>query len=160
MVEMRPRRCLPRGRIEQRVNPLLFNLPWSFDALQTLRSRIEASSWFLRAEDASALVLASFEAATNILRHAPPLVEAPTLTCRISRADDAAVVELIYPSESFAPPAQTQADFSGKSEGGFGLYIIENSVDSVEYGEPMPGIGSIRLTKRAKPAVEKTDASG
>jgi anti-sigma regulatory factor (Ser/Thr protein kinase) len=149
MVELHPRRRLPRGAIAQRVNPYLFNLGWNFDALQTLRARIEESAWFLPAEDANALILASFEAATNILRHAPPLVADATLCCRVTRRENALIVELIYPSEAFIPPAPTQPDFSGNSEGGFGLYIIANSVDAIDYDELMPGIGSIRLLKRA-----------
>ena len=58
-------------------------------------------------------------------------------------------VELIYPSAVFTPPAKVQPDLSGQSESGFGLYIIEQSVDSVEYSSPMPGIASVRLIKRA-----------
>ena len=38
-------------------------------------------------------------------------------------------------------------DFSGESTGGFGLFIIENCVDRVTYGSPMPGIASIALYK-------------
>jgi anti-sigma regulatory factor (Ser/Thr protein kinase) len=41
---------------------------------------------------------------------------------------------------------------SGVSEGGFGLYIIEQSVNSVEYTSPMPGVASIRLVKRPSTA--------
>lgn len=101
-------------------------------------------------EDADALILASFEAATNIIRHAPPLVADSMLTCRVRRLDDGLVVELIYPSAAFRPPEEMRPNFSGNSEGGFGLYSIENSVDTVEYGEPMHGIGSIGLFKYAK----------
>jgi anti-sigma regulatory factor (Ser/Thr protein kinase) len=49
-------------------------------------------------------------------------------------------------------------DFSGASEGGFGLYVIEQSVDSVEYTSPMPGIASVRLVKRAGERAQITDA--
>ena len=99
-------------------------------------------------DDTNALILASFEAATNIIRNARLLVGNATITCRIARESNALVVELIYPSEAFTPPAQVEPDFSGESEGGFGLYIIESSVDSVEYSSPMPGVACIRLVKR------------
>jgi hypothetical protein len=72
-----------------------------------------------------------------------------SIACRITRESHALVVELIYPSEAFTPPAKTNPDMSGGSEGGFGLYIIEQSVDSVQYSSPMPGVASIRLVKRA-----------
>ena len=61
-------------------------------------------------------------------------------------------VELIYPSAVFIPPAELRTDFSGETESGFGLFIIEQSVDSVEYASPMPGIASVRLVKRASAA--------
>ena len=148
MVGLHPRRQAPRGRIADRRNPLVFTLPWSLDGLAGLRPRIEACAGGLAGDDADALILASFEAATNIIRHARLLVGDATLTCKITREEQALAVELIYPGEAFAPPPQPQADFSGDSEGGFGLFIIEQSVDSVDYGKPMPGIASIRLVKR------------
>ena len=58
-------------------------------------------------------------------------------------------VELIYPSAVFTPPAEVQPDFSDQSESGFGLHIIAQSVNSVEYASPMPGLASVRLIKRA-----------
>ena len=154
MVELHQRRRPSPRRIEQRVQPFVFMLPWSLDALATLRRQIEESARVLPEADASALLLASFEAATNILRHAPLMVGDATLACRITSEDQALVVELIYPSEAFTPPANVQPDLSGESESGFGLYIIEQSVDSVAYGSPMPGIASIRLVKRASPRAQ------
>ena len=60
-------------------------------------------------------------------------------------------MESSYPSEAFTPQTKAQPDFSGESEGGFGLCIIEQSVDLVEYASPMPGIASTRSVKRAMP---------
>ena len=157
MVELHPRRRAPRGRVEQRVNAFLFNLPWRLDSLESLRARIEESAWFLPPEDTAALILASFEAATNIIRHAPPSVPNATLACIVAREDGALAVELVYPSEAFSPPRELRPDFSGRSESGFGLFIIEHSVDLVEYREPMSGIGSIRLVKRASPPAGKAN---
>ena len=67
----------------------------------------------------------------------------------MTQRDAAFTVELIYPGPSFSPPEDPQPDFSGDSEGGFGLYIIKNCVDRVEYASPAPGISSIRLAKYA-----------
>ena len=149
MVKLHPRRRAPRGDIEDRVHALVFSLPWSLDALGGMRERIAQSALSLPAEDADALVLASYEAATNAIRHARLMVGDATITCRIAREDEAVAVELIYPSAVFTPPAELRTDFSGESERGFGLYLIEQSVDSVEYASPMPGIASVRLVKRA-----------
>jgi len=57
---------------------------------------------------------------------------------------------LIYEGEPFFPPSAPSPDFSGHSEGGFGLYIINSSVDQVDYCSPMPGMASIRLLKKLK----------
>jgi len=66
---------------------------------------------------------------------------------------DALAVELICPSAVFTPLAEVQPDLSGQSVSGFGLYIIEQSVDSIEYSSPMPGFASIRLVKHASTAL-------
>jgi anti-sigma regulatory factor (Ser/Thr protein kinase) len=135
--------------VSDRLAPFVFTLPWRLEGLGDLRARITECASSLPEDAAAALILASFEAATNVIRHAPLRVGDATLTCRITRESDAVVVELIYPSEAFTPPAELHPDMSGESEGGFGLYIIAQSVDSVAYSSIMPGVASIRLVKRA-----------
>jgi PAS domain S-box-containing protein len=149
MVTVQPRRGMTNRVVGDRIAPLVFSLPWRLEGLGDLRARITDCATNLSEDAAAALILASFEAATNIIRHAPLMVGDATLTCRITRESDAVVVELIYPSEAFTPPAELDPDMSGASEGGFGLYIIEQSVDSVEYSSIMPGVASIRLVKHA-----------
>jgi anti-sigma regulatory factor (Ser/Thr protein kinase) len=133
----------------QRPAPELFTIKRELGALGELRGRIGAAASILSEEDRDALQLAAFEAATNVVRHvARPHADA-TLCCGIEIADAAVSVELTYGGRPFEPPPEVAIDFSGATEGGFGLYIIEQSVDAVEYGNPMRGICSIRLTKRA-----------
>jgi len=159
MVCLHPRRSALVRRVEDRIDPLVFSLPWNLEGLGVLRAQIIACANNLPEDDTQALILASFEAATNIIRHARLLVGNATITCRITRETDALVVELIYPSEAFTPPAQLRPDMSGQSEGGFGLYIIEQSVDSVEYASPMQGVASVRLVKRATVGTTGADGS-
>ena len=64
---------------------------------------------------------------------------------KIIAQDDAIIVELLYVGIPFTPPSSTTPDFSGDSDGGFGLYIIQQAVDQVSYSEPFPGVCSIRL---------------
>jgi serine phosphatase RsbU (regulator of sigma subunit)/anti-sigma regulatory factor (Ser/Thr protein kinase) len=149
MVCLRPRRSGLVRSVEDRIAPLVFSLPWNLEGLGGLRDQIMACAGNLAQDDTDALILASFEAATNIIRHARLLVGDATITCRITRESDALAVEMVYPSESFTAPTQVNPDMSGESEGGFGLYIIEQSVDSVEYASPMPGVASVRVVKRA-----------
>jgi PAS domain S-box-containing protein len=149
MVEVLPGRISPRRGIEQRVDPDLLILPWRLDGLGALRARIAETAGHLAEDEVQALILASFEAATNILRHAEPYFSDATIACRLTRRPDEYSVELIYPGPDFSPPVDPQPDFSGNSDGGFGLYIINNCVDAVEYASPLPGVSSIRLIKRA-----------
>lgn len=148
MVQMQPRPEPPRSGIECRTNPQVLILPWQLDALGNMRMNIAAAAHQLRTEETDALILASFEAATNILRHAKPHFSDATLACRLTQTHEAFVVELIYPGPIFAPPPDPQPDFSGNSDGGFGLFIMESCVDRTEYVELIEGISCIRLTKR------------
>jgi PAS domain S-box-containing protein len=148
MVEVLPGRIPPRRGMEQWVDPSLLILPWRLDGLGALRARIAETAGHLAEDEVQALILASFEAATNILRHAEPYFSDATIACRLTRRPDEYSVELIYPGPDFSPPVDPQPDFSGNSDGGFGLYIINNCVDAVEYASPMPGVSSIRLIKR------------
>lgn len=139
--------------LDQAAAPVLvLTLPWQLDALSELRHGIELVSKGLPEVDVVSMTLAAFEAATNAIRHtALPFKEA-TLICRISRNPGLLVVELFYPADSaFVPPAHLDTDFSGNKEGGFGLYIIQSSVDQLDYGAPMPGIASVRLARHLLP---------
>lgn len=156
MITLRPLRTSSSRRIEDRIAPDLLILPWRLDGLAPLRQRIRECAALMPEEAVDALTLASFEATTNILRHSQPYFVDATLACRISPRPGELMVELIYPGPTFTPPDNPQADFSGDSEGGFGLFIIQQSVDLAEYLHLAPGISSIRLTKRFRPQARTT----
>lgn len=151
MVELLPGRTPPRGSIEQRANPSMLILPWRLEELGALRILITETASHLPEDDLQAVILASFEAATNILRHAKPYFSDATIACRLTRRSDEYSIELIYPGPDFSPPDDPLPDFTGNSEGGFGLYIIKNCVDDIKYASPMPGVSSIRLIKHVAP---------
>lgn len=123
------------------------DLPRDLNELTPLRLGIEAVCDQMSEEDTQMLVLATFEAATNIVRHTPDKLKKAPLTAVLKRGEQGVSVELIHEGETFVPSSPPSPDFSGNSFGGFGLYIIENAVDWVEYIEPMPGLTSIRLFK-------------
>lgn len=154
MVQLHPPSAQVRKSPAMGMDTVLFNLAWNLASMTQLRIRIKEAASSMPEEDAEALILASHEAATNIVRHAPATISDPTLVCRIQHMGNDLVVELIYPGEAFTPPDNNQPDFSGNSEGGFGLFIIEESVDRVEYVSPVPGIGIIRLVKHFQPPLE------
>jgi phosphoserine phosphatase RsbU/P len=128
-------------------NIVSFDLPRQLEQLKTLRQGIEALCADQSEEYVQMLILAAFEAATNVIRHSPEKLTDSPLTVVLKREQDHTLVELSYVGENFIPTTPAIPDFSGDTTGGFGLYIIENSVDYVEYDQPMPGIATIRLIK-------------
>lgn len=122
-------------------------LPWDMAHLAVLRARVEGAALAAGlSEDAvGRLVLAAFEAATNVVRHATPLIEGASLTLRIVTDPQVLAVEIWYVGEAFEPTGEPEPDFSGQSEGGFGLYIILQSVSRVSYTHPVPGVNCTRL---------------
>jgi sigma-B regulation protein RsbU (phosphoserine phosphatase) len=126
-----------------------FSMAWQLDALAALRHNVARAAADYPDAVRDGLVLASFEAATNIVRHVPRRVVDSTLVCRIWHHADALEVELMYVGEPFVA-AVTEPDFSGEREGGFGLFIIMQSVDRVDYGCPVAGVCSIRLRVRGR----------
>jgi sigma-B regulation protein RsbU (phosphoserine phosphatase) len=96
------------------------------------------------------LQLAVTEAASNIARHAyrghagqPIWLEADAFTDRI-------VLRLYHTGESFDPKQVPPPEFDGSREGGFGVYIIAQSVDEVRYFFDERGRNCICLTKYRK----------
>lgn len=128
-----------------------FSMPRQLAALATLRHEIAVFAQQLDfAEEArDALILAGFEAATNIIRHSPSVLTDEMLHCQLDGGAGQMSLRLYYLGEAFIPTSTTP-DFSGASEGGFGLYIIENCVDEVTYASVAPGVGCVSLRKRGR----------
>lgn len=147
-IRMNPLRSGARGSIRDRRTPEYLELPRRLDTLGQVRQKIAQVAQDQSEEFIYLLQLASFEAATNIIRHTPMHVKNAPITVVFSRTAEAIGVELIYEGTPFVPPDAPTPDFSGNSEGGFGLFIIKNAVDQVDYYSPMPGLASIRLVKK------------
>ena len=124
-----------------------FDLPWQAARLEPLRRRVATAAAFLGTDAANGLVLAAFEAATNVVRHVPPPFHDATLSCRVRRDAAQVSVEIWYLGEPFRPATEPAPDFSGDSDGGFGLYIMSQAVDRVAHESPLPGICCTRLTQ-------------
>jgi PAS domain S-box-containing protein len=127
----------------------LMELPWDLAHLGRLRERVEAAAAVLPTDAADRLVLASFEAASNVVRHVVPPFDGATLLCRTRRDRGGVTVELWYVGAGFEPMSAPLPDLSGASEGGFGLYIIEKSVSHVAYEQPAPDVCCTRLVQMA-----------
>ncbi len=148
ILKVRPLRGLQRGTIRDRREPEYLELPRQLKGLDILRQRIAVLAQDQPAEALHALELAAFEAATNVIRHTPEILADTPFTAVLARNEREMSVELIYAGQPFQRDKPPNPDFSGESEGGFGLYIIENSVDHVTYGNSLIGLASIRMSKR------------
>ena len=126
-----------------------FDLPWKLDGLTPLQTDLRAFAQAAGLADAQVdgLVLASFEAASNILRHVKPELDDARIHCGLKSDPEGVRVRMEYLGQPFTPP-DTTPDFSGASEGGFGLYIIRHSIDAVRHEQPAPGICRVELTQR------------
>ncbi len=133
--------------------PEVFDLPWDSRRLEPLRRRVAAAAAALGAEAADGLVLAAFEAATNVVRHVAPPFRDAAMSCRIVCEAERVTVEIWYLGEGFQPAAAAAPDLSGNSEGGFGLYIMSQAVTSVVHDSPLPGICRTRLIQSVAEAV-------
>lgn len=125
------------------------DLLWSLDALAQMRQSIKAFAAAAGVDEAArdALTLAAFEVATNVIRHADQALRDISLHVRLEDKGDSVDVSLYYVGERF-DPEYGKTDFSGVSEGGFGLYIIRNSVSEVVYDSPAPSVARVRLSQR------------
>ena len=95
----------------------------------------------------SELQVAVQETLTNILRHAPDDAGTPT-TIIVEVLQDRVAVQILYEGESFQPEEiATLPALTEYPERGFGLYIIEHSVDSVTYARQLDGRNCIKLVK-------------
>jgi phosphoserine phosphatase RsbU/P len=121
--------------------------PWEAARLEPLRTRVAAAAGTLGADAADRLVLASFEAATNVVRHVAPPFHDSTLSCRIMREASGTVVEVWYLGEAFRPTAEPQPDFSGGTGGGFGRYSMSRAVGRVTHESPLAGMCCTRLAQ-------------
>lgn len=130
----------------------IFDLPWRLAALEPVRRRVALAAAGLGEEARDRLVLAAFEAATNVVRHVAAPYAGATLTCRLRREAQQVIVQLWYLGPPFAAEGRAPADLSGESEGGFGLHIIEQAVSRVSYEQPLPEVCCTRLVQQAEGA--------
>lgn len=98
-------------------------------------------------ETQSALELGVNEAASNIMRHAySGQNDKPVyLNGEIERGR--LVIRLCHEGEAFDPSVARPPSFDGSRDGGFGLFIIEQTFDEVTYGVDDRGRSCTRLVK-------------
>lgn len=101
------------------------------------------------------LILALDEAAANIILHAYEKQAGQPIEM-IVEIDAAEVgVSLHHRGRDFDPTTARPPDFDGSRECGFGLYLIQQSVDEVRYFHDEQGRCAIRLVKKRRQSPEK-----
>ena len=117
-----PHRVVLEGRMEELAR------------VRTLVCDFSAQEWGELLDHAllDLLVLAADEAYANIVRHAHHGSGDPVAVSAYSE-DGAAVIRFSYRGPAFDPAAAPEPSFDGSRSGGFGLYIIKNSVNRVDY---------------------------
>ena len=100
----------------------------------------------------SQLELAITEAASNVMRHAYRGRTDQQIQLDAEVFADRIVLRLHHLGESFDPAAVNTPAFDGTQDGGFGMYIIGQSVDDVRYDRDERGRNCISLVKNRNAA--------
>ncbi len=93
------------------------------------------------------VVLAINEVATNVVRHAYRGETGRLFEIRVDACPSHLTVRFSHDGPAYEPLEKTVPKFDGTQEGGFGLYIIENMVDTVLYSRDNQGRNGITLSK-------------
>ncbi len=122
--------------------------PIDLKSLRSFRKFVEAQTVCagLTEHDAGLLVVAGVEVFTNIVRHAKGLPKDATVELISHNTAHELVLEVVYRGEEFIPPDQlAETDFGAFPEGGFGLTIIRQACDRVEFLHHN-GVNTVRLS--------------
>jgi len=103
-------------------------------------------------DSVSQLELAINEAASNIMSHAFGGRTDQQIQLDAEVFADRIVLRLHHLGESFDPGAVSMPAFDGTQDGGFGMYIIAQSVDDVRYYRDERGRNTISLVKNRNAA--------
>jgi PAS domain S-box-containing protein len=117
-------------------NLLRLEAPLSLDSLRPVRSFIQELSVKAGLDEGrtSQFVVAAAEVLTNAIRHATGLLEDAPMEIIGAIEDSQLVVQFSYLGDYFEPPsALPETDFNHYPEGGFGLQIIRDATDRVDY---------------------------
>ena len=97
--------------------------------------------------EAAIFEVASVEVFTNIIRHARGLLAGAPVELVAYSLSQNFVLEVIHLGDAFAPPEElVETNFDVFPEGGFGLMIIRNACDHVEYLHHQ-GVNTVRMSR-------------
>jgi anti-sigma regulatory factor (Ser/Thr protein kinase) len=99
-------------------------------------------------EGLTRLELAVSEAATNIMLHAYENATGQPIDVLVEGDEHQIIVTMYHQGRAFDPDSVAPPSFDGSRESGFGVYLIQESVDEVTYLHDGDDQCGIRLTKR------------
>jgi anti-sigma regulatory factor (Ser/Thr protein kinase) len=122
--------------------------PVSLGSLEAIRNFVTDHA--LRAgipEDvAGPFVVAAVEVMTNIIRHATGRLPEAPVEWFLRHKKEGLVLETSYLGDRFDPPTDSpETNLADFPEGGFGLFIIRNACDRVDY-RYSEGVNTVRMT--------------
>ena len=96
------------------------------------------------------LELALDEAAANVIRHGYEGRKGRPIELTVETSSEQVRVSLSHEGRDFDPASVPPPCFNGTREGGFGLYLIKQVVDKVQYFHDGRGRCGVRLVKRRR----------
>ena len=118
-------------------------------SLRTVREfvKLQALRCGMPESEAAMLEVASVEVFTNIVRHAKGVLVGAPVELVTHRVRQEFVLEVIHLGDPFTPPEELEeTNFDVFPEGGFGLIIIRNACDRVEYLHH-DGVNTVRMSR-------------
>jgi len=98
-------------------------------------------------EEIYQIELAVNEAAANVMKHAYHGSKDQRLRITAEAFEDRLTFTLRHRGKPFRPAAASKPRFDGSQESGFGIYIIDNTMDGVTYSRNESGENSLCLVK-------------
>ncbi len=136
-------------RKAEQASPTRCELAVNMNSLRTVREFVvtRALEAGMSEPEAAMFEVASVEVFTNIVRHAKGLLPDAPVELIVRGSAQEFVLDIVLLGEAFTPPENTIIpDLDTFPEGGFGLTIIRNACDRVEYLHHQ-GVNTVRMTR-------------
>lgn len=132
-----------------------YELSSDFQELLSVRRLVKAFCQSLNGvgldeEPENQIVLACDEIFCNIIEHAYQEAKDKRIVFEMQIVDDLIQFDFVYWGERFDPKTVPAPKFDGTQDGGFGLYIVDQSMDSIEYSFDEQNVNRIILKKKIK----------
>lgn len=131
-------------------------LPIHLDSVVHVRGLVEHRALMAGLDEVAAglLTVAAVEAFTNIVRHARGKLDgAPVELVVMVAPGEQVEVQFVYLGDYYEPPPEwVETNFADYPEGGFGLNIMREATDTLEFLHDQ-GVNTVRLVRRVEEAV-------